>query len=534
MGVTRGMLRGALCLLGLWSALAWAQPGERTHTVQRKETAFGIAKQYGVDLNALFELNRWAESGIRKGDVLRIPAGVDADSPADSAPSDRSTPATTATIPAVPTDPAGSAMGPSSGTPLGVASRRDPADFVAVPRGRPVPPTWPNDTVEVAVFLPFSAGEDSLGRQALRLREIAQDCAAGVRLALDSGRWLGAHVQVRYFDTGLDTAGVLKCSSAALDSLYDRVDIAVGPLRRSAFKEVQSWPKVQGAAHLVLTDLGAALADQSPGVLFPYTPAGPKMEVLAQRVAEQHAGERVMLLASGDIRNLDIEDAFRAAWAKADVDSTTTLVEVEVSSRGLGALRDSLTDVRRNVLVVPGGKASRSFAGVLQTEIQLGDTMDFVVYADGTWRDFEFLDAGLLDRVGMTVADGGATLADSTAGWPTLDSLRLERMRRLAVFRGGPVGQYGVLAHDLLRDALAWTVGHGRDWVERLAGGAFLIRPEEEPGLVHQFEWTPRAGSGSGLVNAHARLLYLHDLQWIENGRPAPSPLEPTILPIDE
>ena len=63
-----------------------AQPGERTHTVQRKETAFGIAKQYGVDLNALFELNRWAESGIRKGDVLRIPAGVDADSPADSAP----------------------------------------------------------------------------------------------------------------------------------------------------------------------------------------------------------------------------------------------------------------------------------------------------------------------------------------------------------------------------------------------------------------------------------------------------------------
>ena len=160
--------------------------------------------------------------------------------------------------------------------------------------------------------------------------------------------------------------------------------------------------------------------------------------------------------------------------------------------------------------------------------------MDFVVYADGTWRDFEFLDAGLLERVGMTVADGGATLADSTAGLPTLDSHRLKQMRRLAILRGGPVGQYGVLAHDLLRDALAWTAGHGRDWAERLAGGALLIRPEEEPGLVHRFEWTPRTEAGSGLVNAHARLLYLHDLQWIENGRPAPSPLEPFILPIDE
>ena len=253
MGVTRSMLRGALCLLGLWSALAWAQPSERTHTAQRKETAFGIAKQYGVDLNALFELNRWAESGIRKGDVLRIPAGVDADLPADVAPSDSSNSATT--IPTVPTGPVRSTIDPSSGAFLDATTRWIPADSVAVPRGRPVPPTWPNDTVKVAVFLPFSAGEDSLGRQALRLREIAQDCAAGVRLALDSGRWLGAHVQVHYFDTGLDTAGVLKCNSAALDSLYDRVDIAVGPLRRSAFKEVRSWPKVKGApcAALVLT-----------------------------------------------------------------------------------------------------------------------------------------------------------------------------------------------------------------------------------------------------------------------------------------
>ena len=74
-------LRGAFCLLGLWSALAWAQPGERTHTVERKETAYSIAQRYGVDLNRLFELNRWAEGGIRKGDVLRIPGALPAATP---------------------------------------------------------------------------------------------------------------------------------------------------------------------------------------------------------------------------------------------------------------------------------------------------------------------------------------------------------------------------------------------------------------------------------------------------------------------
>ena len=96
-----------------------------------------------------------------------------------------------------------------------------------------------------------------------------------------------------------------------------------------------------------------------------------------------HSGEQVLLLVTGDIRNLEAEDAFRDAWARlAASDSLLMLEEVAVSSKGLGGLRESLTDVRRNVLVVPGGKANRSFAGVLQTEIQLGDSLDFVLYAE--------------------------------------------------------------------------------------------------------------------------------------------------------
>ena len=509
MGVMRACLRGAFCLLGLWSALAWAQPGERTHTVQRKETAFGIARQYGVDLNALYGLNPWAEEGLRKGDVLRIPQPL--------APQPE-------TVPPVPAQPE-----VVDSVPPVVDAVGEAPVVQELPRVRPVPPTWPMDTIQVAVFLPFSAEEDSLGRQALRLREIALDCAAGVRLALDSGRAVGAPVDVRFFDTGLDTAGVMRCSAASLDTLEFNVDLAIGPLRRPAFEAVRTWPRMAGAAHLVLTDLGPRMAEEAPGVLFPYTQPDSRMALLAQRVAESHAGERVMMLASGDIRNLEAEDAFRAAWAATEVDSTTTLVEVEVTSRGLGSLRDSLTDVRRNILVVPGGKASRSFAGVLQTEIQLGDTMDFVLYADGPWRDFEFLDLGLMGEVDLTVAAGGGAPADSISGEVKSDSLRMARIRRLSILRGGPVGRYGVLAHDVVRNALLWRAGHGSGWAERLAAGVPLVFPGAEDGIAHDFDWTAPWGPESGLINGHARLLYLQDLQWIENGRPAPSPL----LPLD-
>ena len=82
-----------------------------------------------------------------------------------------------------------------------------------------------------------------------------------------------------------------------------------------------------------------------------------------------------------------------------------------------------------------------------------------------------------LDRVAMTVVDGTGSRADSLSGRMAHDSLHVERARRLSVLRRGPVGRYGWLAHDLLRNALLWTAGHGRDWPQRLAAGAPLMAP---------------------------------------------------------
>lgn len=516
-------------LLRVVLVLAWMTVGapgaqaqeERTHTVQRKETAFGIAAQYGVDLNRLFELNRWAEGGIRKGDVLRIPAALPAtETPSEGAPAAPAVDAGSAAAAApeaAPTDSVPDRAKPPAADPGDALVHSEYAEPVAVPRGRPVPPHWPGDTVRVAVMLPFSAGEDSLGRQALRLRDIALDCASGIRTALDSGQWMGAHVDVRFLDTGRDTSGALLCGPDELEFAGGPVDIAVGPLRRPALKEVRTWPGMEGAVHLVLTDLGSPLVKGAPGMLYPFTQQTSTMELLARHIAARHVGERVMMLATGDIRNIQAEDAFRAGWEAAGADSLTTFVEVEVTSRGLGVLRDSLTDVRRNILVAPGGKASRSFAGVLQTEIQLGDTMDFRLYADGSWRDFEFLDPDLLDRVGMTVVDGTGSRPDSLSGESPNDSMFVARNRRMAVLRGGPVGRYAWVSHDLIREALSWTVAHGRSWPARLAAGERLIAPWAASGsLLYRFDWGAPYGADSGLVNTASRLLRQEDLRWIE------------------
>ncbi len=501
MGVIRGVLRGGLCVLGLWAALLWAQP-EQTHTVQRKETAFGIARQYDVDLNALFELNPWAESGIRKGDVLRIPVKVRADTPVNgmSVPAD-STP--NVTLQGL----------PSAGTPGDATS----ANKEGV-RLRPLPPAWTQDTVRVAVFLPFHSGRDSLGRQEARLQEIALDCAAGIRLALDSQEVWGAHFDVRFLDSGQDTAGAMLCSESDLWS-EGHVDLALGPLKRSRFEEVRSWGAMKNADHCALTDLGKSQAMGEVGVIMPYVDLADRMKGLARFVAQEHRGERVLLLVTGDIRNIRAEDAFRAAWASlVEGDSLLMMSEVEVQSKGLGFLRDSLSDVRRNVLVVPGGKANRSLAGVLQTEMQLGDSMEFRLYADMDWKDFRFLDFNLRERVGFTVVDDHGTLPDSSLFGP-VDSSHFCLARAMSALRGADAGKYGWLAHDLMRETMAWSSGHGTGWSRRIAADEPLVSPWTlERGLI-PFDWRPAADRRGGLINGAVRVIRQEDHRWLEVAR---------------
>ena len=516
MGVIKLTVKLGLCLMGLWTAALWAQPS-RTHTVLRKETPYGIAKQHGVDLNRLFELNPWAESGIRKGDVLVLPAAwaIEEQTPSVATPPEIRMSEEEEGAPAEAV-----LVAPTEVEPLLISKERVreiQTDGEAVPRGRPVPPIWPSDTLHVAVMLPFSAGEDSLSRQALRLRDIALDCAAGIRLAMDTGRWLGAHWDVRFLDSGRDTAGSLKFTPEDILFQGQPADVLVGPLRRPAFKEVGDWAEVEGAVHLMLTDLGASMVQDIPGRLFPFSSPQSRMAVLADHVASLHPGERVMMLTTGNIRNLNAEEGFRTAWKEAVKDSVSSFVEVEVTARGLGALRDSLSDVRRNILVAPGGAASRSLAGVLQTEIQLGDTMDFLLYADGSWRDFEFLDPSFCERVRLTIVDGGGARPDSVAGELLSDSAGHELERRMAVLRGDAVGKYAWLAHDLMREVMGWTAGHGRQWAARLAMGELLIRPRGMGGgLRYEFNWNAHFGPASGLANQHVRLMRQESWQWVQ------------------
>lgn len=45
---------------------------QRTHTVQKSETAYGISKQYGLTLEQFYELNPQATNSLKPGDVVKV------------------------------------------------------------------------------------------------------------------------------------------------------------------------------------------------------------------------------------------------------------------------------------------------------------------------------------------------------------------------------------------------------------------------------------------------------------------------------
>ena len=78
--MTRILRYSILCLAILFSAdMAIAQVSEQIrglHKVKRKETIFGIARQYDIQIEELIQANpemRQPDYELKKGDVIRIP-----------------------------------------------------------------------------------------------------------------------------------------------------------------------------------------------------------------------------------------------------------------------------------------------------------------------------------------------------------------------------------------------------------------------------------------------------------------------------
>jgi hypothetical protein len=350
----------------------------------------------------------------------------------------------------------------------------------------------PWDVEQILVMLPFGLDADTilggtLSPKDQRLRDIALEHLHGIHIAAEALVQAGLNLRVKVVDELPDSTGSLRIGNVDIANS----SLVMGPLMRESLTLVAGKVDRFGVEQLLLTEQPSHDIHGNLNTRHCVASDDVAIDLLADYILAQHDTDHVVMLRTGS-SDAALEAHFthrfnEAQRAKcllpADSLKFRGLVVVEGSPRSVGALSDHVTPYERNVIVSVSGRASRSMWAALQTELQMNDSSDIVVFGHPEVADFPFMEGDLMAKWRLCVpSQGTPNLADSLA--------RSSWMAYRVAFGTEP-GKYAVLAHDALVNAMVrrhpWVAG----FVHPMAHDFQWVRPEGG-GAWHNGDWTMR------------------------------------------
>lgn len=355
----------------LKSAPVLRNDGELVHVVRKKETLFGISRQYNIDINLLLERNPEGLT-LKEGMELVIPVVHVAGAPPK------------ALVPAAPGTGSEHIVQPGE-TLFGLGKRYgvDPETIRAANGGLPeglktgasiiipsaVEAESPKPVVrikehmryKVAMLLPFSIQRnDSVLRRAQSMEEatyyeptrVAIQFYNGARMAVDSLRSLGLHADVDVVDMG---DGLKDWNTVIRQPSIQEYDLFIGPFHRTAIEQLA---RTNQRAHIVCP------VQQSNKVILGMPTvskvAPTRSDVVkhaARYVANKYASSNVILLRPDISGEKEAQEQVRVALNDALVQRSErlrdTVLVAKPGKRDLGDLVSKLDAGRLNVIVAP-------------------------------------------------------------------------------------------------------------------------------------------------------------------------------------
>ena len=353
------------------------------------------------------------------------------------------------------------------------------------------------DTLHVLVMLPFGLGVDtlpggSLPRKTIRLREIALESLHGLECAALELAGKGLPVELIVSDEIPDSTGRILLSQRDLV----RSDVVVGPLMRENLAALMPRIDRLRKEHILLTEQPPRHVERGTAVRQAVASEVEAAGLLAELVASRHDTDHVMLVVTGGSDAL-LEQQFHASFdavQKAKWESPIDSMRYELldtvngSTRSVGQLALRMTPYERNVVVGLAGRNSRSMWAALQTELQMNDSSDIVLFAHPELAEMPFVDGQLMEDWRLTLPRTNQIQWSDTSRWESLEAYR--------TLVGVDPGKYATLAHDALLDA-----GQRRfQWIEGVSWAQPIV-------------WTLSPDSLSW-HNTSWEIVRFEDLQW--------------------
>lgn len=352
--------------------------------------------------------------------------------------------------------------------------------------------TWTQipDTLDVLVALPFGLQVELLPggflpRKAGRLREIALESLHGVEAAARELAASGVPVRLNVVDEVPDSTGQTQIHSLDIA----RADLVVGPLMRENVAVVADRIDRFGSEHVLLTEQPDRYVQRGPAVRQAVASEWAAVEQLANVVASAHDRDNVMLVMTGNA-DAALEERFqtifnaeqRKKWTAPGDSLRFALIDtVRGSARSVGKLDEFFTPYQRNVVVSVAGRSARSMWAALQTELQLNDRLDFVVYGHPDVVDMPFLEGALMESWRLTLPQIGVIDWSDSTLWESLMGYR--------ILTGTEPQKYAILAHDALIDAAVRRFPQLNESVTFWAQPMKWSQPQERGAWVNQ-AWT--------------------------------------------
>ncbi len=484
--------------------------GELKHTVAKKETLFGIAKRYGLDINDLLERNPELTGGLREGMEVIIPVKATAATAADPA-----------MRPAEPTHLIEHVVQPGETLfSLGQRYGVKPEEIVSangglpeglkagaairIPQRGPAPEPKPEPTTakppsalhRIGFLLPFSAARnDSVleatanaasGPRFYEASRIAAQFWGGARLALDSLAALGLHAEVDLIDVGDDAR---QWGKALKDPAINDLDLAIGPFHRAAIEQLaRAHPKLPIVCPVPQSNkvvLGL------PNVSKAVPARSDQVRHAARYVAAKHARDNIIALRPDIAADKDLQEQFingiNAALSTQSARYRDSVLVLKPGRRDIGELAARLDAARLNVIVVPSEDVEFVTAAVGKLK-GLVVKQQLVVVGLESWLQLEPVAMADLDAIGFTFAAGSF-----------IDHADPAVQRFTAAYRSRyntDVDEYALLGFDV-------TMHNGLELLGRAS--------EERP--LHLGFRMGRTGPENGQRNEYAVMLRVKDLR---------------------
>lgn len=381
----------------------------KMHLVAKKETVYGISKQYGITEDELRSANpSIVKKGLKKGEYICIPYSRAEIEEAERAERER--------------------MEQAAAAERALAKK--------------------NERLNFAVILPFAASQSAQGAEGQRMADFYR----GILLVVDSLKQAGVNIDVQAYDeVSTHISTILQTPSLR------QADFIIGPGKTSSIDAVAAFAN-QNQIPLVVPFSSQASISAGRRYVFQ---SNPQTSIHYQRVFNKfissHRGDNIIFVGVGD--NSDNAD-YVIAFKKALTDNGISFSRMSLAD--LNKSGASAFSTQKNNVVIPSSPTAHTFDNICTeiNEMNLPETTRVQMFGYPEWEAFAQRSSANMAkyRAQFFTPYYGNNVSSRTSAFNRLYQSAFKRQPVVSSIR------YAEMGHDLAAFFLTCRQKYGKDF----------------------------------------------------------------------